>query len=75
MAVWKEESLTVDSVVLQDGIAMKHVDLVKDFKNKTILIKLIYDDHLVSIEKNQYTRICPGWISVVVIGSHYSGTR
>jgi len=26
-------------VVLQDGIAMKHVDLVKDFKNKTILNK------------------------------------
>jgi hypothetical protein len=26
-------------VVLQDGIAMKLVDLVKDFKNKTILNK------------------------------------
>jgi hypothetical protein len=39
MAVWKEEPLTVDIVELQDGIAMKHVDLVKDFKNKTILNK------------------------------------
>jgi hypothetical protein len=39
MAVWKEESLTVDIVVLQDGIAMKHVDLVKDFKNMTLLSK------------------------------------
>jgi hypothetical protein len=39
MAVWREESLTIDSVVLQDGIAMKQVDLVKDFKNKTLLSK------------------------------------
>jgi hypothetical protein len=39
MAVWREDSLTVDIVVLQDGIAMKHADLVKDFKNKTILSK------------------------------------
>jgi hypothetical protein len=39
MAVWKEEPLTGDIVVLQDGITMKHLDLVKDFKNETILNK------------------------------------
>jgi hypothetical protein len=65
--MWK--SLTIKTV--SQVCSMSINDSVKDYKNKTIICKLIHDDYLISIKKNQDTMVCPRWISVAFNGSHY----
>lgn len=58
-------------ILYHKSAAMSINGSVKDYKNKTIICKLIHDDYLISIKKNQDTRVCPRWISVALNGSHY----